>query len=444
MVRLNAVVVSRRSLARTAAPSLARAAAPLLGSAPGASAMKTSLEHLPEAKRARLGAIADLFRARVPLGLLVLFGSHARGDWVEDPETGYQSDFDLLAVVRDEAQANDVGFWPELEGAMRAAAGATPVTLIVHDVKFVNREIRVGQYFFADIVNEGVLLYDGRDFTLARPKALNQAERLAIGEQNYRYWFDSASDFWRGCRYYAGRDRLNHAAFLLHQATERYYHAALLVFTGYKEHTHDIEALGAKAAGHHPALADALPKGEPADKHLFDLLKKAYIDARYSKSYRITLSELAVLQARVLDLAARVRAACLEQLASFCGPVAVSASLPAPPAPDEPLLASLPPAPSEPGEFERWARAVAELAEARMREGKVEGLREGEARGEARGKAEGLREGEAKGLRAAVLDACELLGIVPTEAQRAGLEAMNVAELGALRQALKRGRRWPD
>jgi hypothetical protein len=56
---------------------------------------------------------------------------------------------------------------------------------------------------------------------------------------------------------------------------------------------------------------------------------------------------------------------------------------------------------------------------------------------------EGESKGEAKGLRAAVLDACELLGIVPSETQRASLEAMGVRELGALRQALKRERRWP-
>ncbi|MCU0686622.1 MAG: hypothetical protein MUF34_30975 [Polyangiaceae bacterium] len=60
-----------------------------------------------------------------------------------------------------------------------------------------------------------------------------------------------------------------------------------------------------------------------------------------------------------------------------------------------------------------------------------------------RGKAEGLREGEAKGLRAAVLDMGELLGLAPTEAQRASLDAMGVGELEALRQAIKRERRWP-
>jgi hypothetical protein len=70
-------------------------------------------------------------------------------------------------------------------------------------------------------------------------------------------------------------------------------------------------------------------------------------------------------------------------------------------------------------------------------------LRSIEGPAEERGKAEGIAEGEAKGLRVAVLDACELLGIVLTEAPRAQLEAMGVAELEALRHELKQTRRWP-
>src|SRR5262245_4733518 len=123
--------------------------------------MKTSIDHLPEGKRAKLAAVVALFRERVPKGLLVLFGSHARGDWVDDPETGHHSDFDLLAVVRDPKQAADISLWHELEGRLCEAAAPTPVTLIAHDLKFVNREIRIGQYFFGDIANEGILLYAG-------------------------------------------------------------------------------------------------------------------------------------------------------------------------------------------------------------------------------------------------------------------------------------------
>ena len=42
------------------------------------------------------------------------------------------------------------------------------------------------------------------------------------------------------------------------------------------------------------------------DRRLCQLLKRAYIEARYSRSYRITNEELAVLGERVKDLAAWV------------------------------------------------------------------------------------------------------------------------------------------
>ncbi|HEU4537385.1 MAG TPA: Uma2 family endonuclease [Polyangiaceae bacterium] len=65
--------------------------------------------------------------------------------------------------------------------------------------------------------------------------------------------------------------------------------------------------------------------------------------------------------------------------------------------------------------------------------------RQGEARGEASREARG----EAKGLRAGIADLCEILDIPLSSARRARLEAMGVPELEALRQALKRTRRWP-
>jgi predicted nucleotidyltransferase/HEPN domain-containing protein len=381
--------------------------------------MKTSLDHLPEPKRAQLRDITAIFREAAPNSMLILFGSHARGDWVEDPESGYRSDFDLISIVETEKQAADLSLWHELERRAREVAGATPVTLIVHDIKFVNHEVRVGQYFFGDIVNEGVLLYDSRRFQLARPKALNKEERLALAQRNFTSWFDSASEFWRGCRYYASRNLLKHAAFLLHQATERYYHAALLVFTGYKQRTHDIEALGRLAGEQHALLANVLPKTEPGDKHLFDLLKKAYIDARYSMSYRITMEELSVLQERVLVLGERVRAACLEKIATFCGPEAVSKEFPVLPQFQEPLLSNLPPPPAEPKEFAQWAQTLTELAEQRLREERNQGRRDGLQEGEAKGRQEGRQEGEAKGRAADILLVLKTRGIaVPEEIEQ--------------------------
>ena len=79
--------------------------------------MKDDLDHLPDAKRRELAFVVDCLREgfafaiarrtmpRVRGGRLlkiVLFGSYARGDWVEDPVGRYYSDYDLLFVVHRE------------------------------------------------------------------------------------------------------------------------------------------------------------------------------------------------------------------------------------------------------------------------------------------------------------------------------------------------------
>jgi flagellar biosynthesis/type III secretory pathway protein FliH len=121
-----------------------------------------------------------------------------------------------------------------------------------------------------------------------------------------------------------------------------------------------------------------------------------------------------------------------------------------PPGPHREALALANEASFTAGELEAYRRVMDEIQQAREygdeREarGRAEGEARGRAEGEARGKVEGLREGEAKGLRAAVVDLCEVLGLALSDGQRAQLAALSVAELEALRQQLKRERRWPD
>lgn len=63
------------------------------------------LDHLPVEKREQLTAIAALVQAESPALMVILFGSYARGDWVDDQDTTYRSDYDLLVIVADEADA---------------------------------------------------------------------------------------------------------------------------------------------------------------------------------------------------------------------------------------------------------------------------------------------------------------------------------------------------
>ena len=70
--------------------------------------MKKSLAHLPKHKRDELKLVTEIILDECPTVLMiVLFGSYARGDWVEDTYVEnhvtyeYASDFDLLLVIFD-------------------------------------------------------------------------------------------------------------------------------------------------------------------------------------------------------------------------------------------------------------------------------------------------------------------------------------------------------
>ncbi len=350
--------------------------------------MQTSIDHLPEHKQAQLRAVTALIlNNTASVEMVILFGSHARGDWVEDRATGYFSDFDLLVVVSNPAEATDSSLWRRLTAEGRRITGYSSVRFLPLHFKDVNREIRIGHYFFADVVIEGIWLYNSRSITLAKPKAKTPTERLALSEWDFTYWFESATGFWISAGYGMSVDMLCQAAFILHQAVERYYHAVLLVFVGHKPKCHDIEELADTAAPLHGALAGAMPRAEGEDERLFDLLKRAYIEARYSKTYRITIDELTVLREQVRDLAQRTRTACIDRLSTILGPEAVSEQLPMPPEPTD--IDAFPPPPdrNDAEAVNVWMTALIEKCELR---GRNAGLREGKARG----RKEGLREGQ--------------------------------------------------
>ena len=89
-----------------------------------------------------------------------------------------------------------------------------------------------------------------------------------------------------------------------------------------------------------------------------------------------------------------------------------------------------------PGEM-YWLKEEAiweDAQNASFREGKTEGLREGEAKG----KAEGLREG----LLRAIADLCDVLGIDLDAERKAHLDSLSSESLDALREEIKRSKRW--
>jgi hypothetical protein len=81
-------------------------------------------------------------------------------------------------------------------------------------------------------------------------------------------------------------------------------------FSAYRPKTHNLSVLGKRAADLAPDLRGAFPQDAPEDKRLFELLKSAYVDARYSPKFVITKDELEMLGLHVRKLRDRVARAC--------------------------------------------------------------------------------------------------------------------------------------
>ncbi len=283
--------------------------------------MKKSLSHLPSYKQAALKRIVGYIREEVDPAMIILFGSHARGDWVEDryTENGviyeYISDYDILMIVEDYKMADHRARWDRL--AERISRAGDLVNPICHSIHYVNHKLSEGQYFFTDIKKEGILLYDSKQFKLERARKLSPEERQQIAKEDYKYWLESANTFLHGFDLYLKKRRYKEAAFELHQATERFYTTILLVFTNYKPKFHNIEKLDKRAAAEHPGVLPIFPRATEEEKRLFELLKKAYVDARYKKSYKINKRELEYLAGRVRKLRTLTRKICREKIAGF-------------------------------------------------------------------------------------------------------------------------------
>lgn len=287
--------------------------------------MKKSLGHLPEHKRTELRLITRIIREKfVEAELIILFGSYARGTWVEDSYVEdkviyeYQSDFDILLLTSSQKVASQARKQTFVETAIeRKKQIKTPVSIIYHGIGHVNTSIAQGHYFFVDIKREGIALYDSGKYKLAETKELTAAEKKKTAKEDFKHWFKSAKNFYSGYAFYLNRGDYNEAAFLLHQATERFYHATIIVFTGKKPKTHNLETLGKRVASMDGRFLQIFPGDTAEQERLFKLLKRAYVDARYKKEYEITKNELEYLAKCVRKLQRLTKKICNEKIESF-------------------------------------------------------------------------------------------------------------------------------
>lgn len=296
--------------------------------------VKTGLDQLPEGKHRELEHVVAIIREGFARAIkhrtqprfrsgkllkIVLFGSYARGDWVEDPVGRYFSDYDLLVVVNHDDLTDVAEFWLKTEERLLEELSAgqqlrTPVSPIYHSLDDVNDKLRLGRYFFMDIVRDGIVLFEEPGFPFAEPHPLTAEQALRETREYYDEWFESAGNFLALATGAHQTGMLKEAAFLFHQATERLYHCLFLVRTLYSPKTHNLNRLREQAEQLEPRLKGVWPAETKFERRCYELLRAAYVKARYSRHYRISADELAWLGDRVSALQERVRNICGERI----------------------------------------------------------------------------------------------------------------------------------
>jgi predicted nucleotidyltransferase/HEPN domain-containing protein len=300
--------------------------------------MRTDLDHLPATKQRELERIVEILfeelraatenaqgtRKGARILKIVLFGSYARGDWVDAPlsANAYKSDYDILVIVSQKELTDRAAYWAKAEERLIRAYTIektlqTPVNFIVHSLHEVNDGLAHGRVFFIEVKQDGVALYEADDSELATPKPKTAQQALTAAKEYFEEHIVSSVEFLDNFKFNLEKGRRNNAAFQLHQATERLYQGLLLTLTFYTPYNHNIAFLRSLAEGLDRRLYGIWPESNRRERAMFQKLKEAYTKARYSKHYRISEEELAWLGARVEELGRVVHQVCSDRIAEL-------------------------------------------------------------------------------------------------------------------------------
>lgn len=300
--------------------------------------MRTDLDHLPANKQRELERIVEVifeeFRAATESATgrrkgarilkVILFGSYARGDWVDAPLSAnrYKSDYDILIIVSQKELTDRAVYWAKAEERLIRAYTIektlqTPVNFIVHSLHEVNDGLAHGRVFFIEVAKDGVALYEADGSELVTPKPKTPVQALDAAKEYFGEYIPAAGYSLERARNSLADKQHKYAAFDLHQATERLYQGLLLTLTFYTPYNHNIAFLRSLAEGLDRRLFGIWPDSNRRERAMFQKLKEAYTKARYSKHYRISEEELVWLGERVEELGRVVHQVCADRIAAL-------------------------------------------------------------------------------------------------------------------------------
>lgn len=273
--------------------------------------MKKSISYLPSTNQRDLHFLVESILSRVKqTEMIILFGSYARNKYVvydEKYEFGkiqfYVSDYDILVVtsgisdgIAGKALDNiEVQYYNRAKDPDRQP----PVQFINIDMKKLNKELTEGRYFYTQIKQEGVVLYDSEKFKLPRRRKLNFEEIKQQAQEYFADKYKTANEFLKYAMFAQKEEDFRMCSFFLHQACENYFYTIRLVYTQQNSKQHNLTKLLNSVKKYSTDFIKVFPQDTSEEKRLFELIKAAYVNGRYDPDFIVTKEDIDALIPKV-------------------------------------------------------------------------------------------------------------------------------------------------
>lgn len=254
--------------------------------------------------------------------MIILYGSYARGNFVEYDEriefgilTSFMSDYNIL-VVTSKMDVHEVGHLLDIvdDKYYKRPAKQVPIQFINDDIKTLNTDLSAGRYFYTAIRKEGIMLYDSGNYKLERARKLDIEEIRGQAKEYFEEKFNYANDFLDTALYRYSKNDYKLASFMLHQACENYFYALRLVHTLKNNKQHNLSKLLGATHKYSSELHQIFPRNTKEEKRLFELLRLAYVQARYNRNFLVTKEDIDALVPKVEKLREVTEQVCKAQI----------------------------------------------------------------------------------------------------------------------------------
>lgn len=212
---------------------------------------------------------------------------------------GHATQYDLLILLPGKSQQPHKELQEAIETACKDIAD---VMISFSKAVEIYRLIREGHIFFSLVCTTENIVFDDGRFPLPVTTITNVEAIKAKAHEDFYKAFRIARLFLDGAGHFSQIRVADIGAFMLHQAAEHCLRAILYALTGHNYVTHNLRRLLRFTRQCAPELYDAHPFGTRKDKDLFQLLFKAYVNARYKDDFKIEPQELQELFTLIHEL----------------------------------------------------------------------------------------------------------------------------------------------